>query len=30
MARPTPPQPISGAQPTVQANSFDQRWSTFR
>lgn len=30
IARPTPPQAISGAQPTVQANSFDQRWSTFR
>lgn len=30
MSRPTPPQAIGGAQPTVQANSFDQRWSTFR
>jgi murein L,D-transpeptidase YafK len=29
-SRPVPPQAIGGAQPTVQANSFDQRWSTFR
>jgi murein L,D-transpeptidase YafK len=30
ISRPTPPQTISGARSTVQANSFDQRWSSFR
>ncbi len=29
-AAPTPPQSVAGAQPTVPANTFDNRWSTFR
>lgn len=29
-APPVPPQSIAGAQPTVPANSFDSRWSSFR